>query len=164
MGRRGPSQTPTRVLQLRGTFRKDRHGDPETEPKFELLTEMPPPPVVLDGIGRFEWNRVGPELIAKQLLADVDLAAFTLYCLNVSRVIAAERIIMQEGLTTWSQSGAKAHPAVLIARQAGAEVRKFAQEFGMTPSARTRVKAVEGSGDEKPAAADPWSQLGGAKA
>jgi P27 family predicted phage terminase small subunit len=152
MGKRGPSQTPTRVLQMRGTYRKDRHGDPNTEPEFELLTEMPPPPIVLDGIGRFEWHRVGPELIAKQLLADVDLAAFTLYCMNISRVIAAERMIADEGLTTWSQSGAKAHPAVMIARQAGAEVRKFAQEFGMTPSARTRVKATspEKPGDQKP--------------
>jgi P27 family predicted phage terminase small subunit len=160
VGRRGPPQTPSRVLQLRGTFRKDRHGNPDTEPKFELLTEMPPPPIVLDGIGRFEWHRVGPELIEKQLLADVDLAAFTLYCMNVSRVIAAERMIMEEGLTTWSQSGSKAHPAVLIARQAGAEVRKFAQEFGMTPSARTRVKSVE-KPDDKEKPDDPWNKLAG---
>jgi P27 family predicted phage terminase small subunit len=141
MGKRGPAQTPTRVLQMRGTFRKDRHGDPNTEPEFELITQMPAPPGFLDDVAVMEWNRVGPELVEKQLLTVADLAAFTLYCLNVARVVAAERMILKDGLTTWSQGGMKAHPAVLIARQSGAEVRKFAQEFGLTPSARTRVKA-----------------------
>jgi P27 family predicted phage terminase small subunit len=141
MGKRGPAQTPTRVLQMRGTFRKDRHGNPDTEPAFELVTEMPPPPGFLDDVAVMEWKRVGPELVEKQLLTVADLAAFTLYCLNVARVVEAERMILRDGITTWSPGGMKAHPAVLIARQSGAEVRKFAQEFGLTPSARTRVKA-----------------------
>jgi P27 family predicted phage terminase small subunit len=163
MGRRGPAQTPTRVLQLRGTFRKDRHGDPATEPEFELVTEMPPPPGFLDDVAVMEWNRIAPELIEKQLLTVADMAAFTLYCLNVARVVAAERLITKEGLTVWTLNGGpKAHPAVLIARQCGAEVRKFAQEFGLTPSARTRVKAVvEKPADEKPD--DPWAKLEGTK-
>lgn len=150
------------MLQLRGTFRKDRHGDPNTEPEFELVTEMPPPPGFLDDVARMEWNRVGPELIEQQLLTVADMAAFTLYCLNVSRVVAAERMVASEGMVVEGMHGPKAHPAVLIARQAGAEVRKFAQEFGLTPSARTRVKgaAVPKGGEEKPA--DPWSKLGGA--
>jgi phage terminase small subunit len=38
-----------------------------------------------------EWERVGPELIAKQLLTVADMAAFTLYCLSVSRVVACEK-------------------------------------------------------------------------
>jgi phage terminase small subunit len=60
------------------------------------------------------------------------MAAFTLYCLNVSRVVAAERLVAEEGITTWCARSEGA-PAVLIARQCGAEVRKFAQEFGSRP-------------------------------
>jgi P27 family predicted phage terminase small subunit len=161
MGRRGPPQTPSRVLQLRGTFRKDRHGDPGTEPDFERVTKMPRPPGFFDAIARMEWRRVGPELIEKELLTVADMAAFTLYCLNVSRVVAAERLIAEEGMVVESFHGSKAHPAVLIARQCGAEVRKFAQEFGLTPSARTRVKATPKpkGGEEKPD--DPWGKLAG---
>jgi phage terminase small subunit len=44
-----------------------------------------------------EWQRVGPELIEKQLLTVVDLAAFTLYCLNVSRVVAPSEMISRKG-------------------------------------------------------------------
>jgi phage terminase small subunit len=65
-----------------------------------------------------------------QLLTVADMAAFTLYCLNVSRVVAAERMIMKRAWSSRVRTDPKAHPAVLIARQCGAEVRKFAQEFG----------------------------------
>jgi P27 family predicted phage terminase small subunit len=37
----------------------------------------------------------------------------------------------------------QAHPAVGMARQAWAEVRKWSVEFGLTPSARSRVREVE---------------------
>jgi P27 family predicted phage terminase small subunit len=158
VGRRGPPQTPTRVLQLRGTFRKDRHGDPSSEPEFELVTEVPPPPGFLDEVAVMEWNRIAPELIEKKLLTVPDLAAFTLYCLNVARVVAAERMIAKDGLTTWSQSGMKAHPAVLIARQCGAEVRKFAQEFGLTPSARTRVRVPDKPAEQPKSG---WDEVAG---
>jgi P27 family predicted phage terminase small subunit len=162
MGSRGPARTPTKVLQLRGTYRKDRHGDPAGEPEFELVTEMPPPPGFLDEMAAFEWHRVGPELIEKQLLTVADMAAFTLYCINVSRVVACEREIAKDGLTIETPQGfLQAHPMISVGRQAGAEVRKFAQEFGLTPSARSRVKATPApkSGEEKPD--DPWGKLAG---
>lgn len=158
MGNRGPARTPTRVLQLRGTHRKDRHGDPASEVDFPPLTELPPAPTVFDAMARFEWERIGPELIEKKLLTSPDLAAFTLYCLNVSRVLACEKVIGERGLTITTPAGfEQARPEVAIARQCGAEVRKFAQEFGLTPSARTRVKVPE-----KPAtpAKSGWEALG----
>ena len=151
----GRPRTPTKVLQLRGTHRKDRHGDPESEVQFELLTELPPVPRFLDGIGRFEWYRLGPELIAKQLLTTVDLAAFTLYCVSVSRVVACERVLQEHGMTMFAMQGWIPRPEVAIGRQAGAEVRKFCTEFGLTPSARTRIRVPEKP--TKPAD-DPWGE------
>src|SRR3954471_10490667 len=99
MGERGPAQTPTKELQFRGTFRPDRHGDPATEPEFELVTTMPKPPGFLDRVGKMEWNRVGPELVAKELLTVADMAAFTAYCIAVSRLVACEKIIKKQGMT-----------------------------------------------------------------
>ena len=140
MGRRGPAPTPTKVLQLRGTHRRDRHGDPSAEAEFPPLTELPKAPGFLDRVGKYEWKRVGAELIEKQLLTETDLAAFTLYCVSVSRVAACEKAIREHGLTMFGPQGMKARPEVAIGRQAGIEARKFAQEFGLTPSARTRVR------------------------
>jgi P27 family predicted phage terminase small subunit len=154
----GRPRTPTRVLQLRGTHRKDRHGDPAAEVQFEKLTELPPPPGFLDPVGVMEWERIGPELVEKQLLTTVDMAAFTAYCLNVARMVAAEKAINEKGLIVLTPFGQlQTNPAVSIARQAGVEVRKFCQEFGLTPSARTRVRTPEKPAPKKD---DPWSEVG----
>ena len=141
MGRRGPAPLPTKILQLRGTYRADRHGTPDTEPQFAPLTTLPPAPGFLDDVGHYEWQRVGLELMAKQLLTEIDLAAFTLYCVSVARVVACEKVLSKVGMTMVTERGERARPEVLISRQAGAEVRRFCQEFGLTPSARTRVHA-----------------------
>jgi P27 family predicted phage terminase small subunit len=155
----GRPRTPTRVLHLRGTHRADRHGRAEDEPEFAPLAHLPSPPGFLDDVAVYEWHRVGPDLVDKQLLTEVDLAAFTMYCVNCSRVAAAEKIIKALGMTiTTPQGYVQARPEVSIGRQCGAEVRKFAQEFGMTPSSRTRVRTPE-----KPAAPkeDPWAEVAG---
>lgn len=158
MGRRGPPRTRSNVLKLRGTFRTDRHGAGD-EPEYAPLLALPPAPGFFDDVALMEWERIGPELIAKKLLGEVDLAAFTGYCLNVARMVAAERLVQKEGLIVMGPLGEKAHPAVLIARQCGAEVLKFAKEFGLTPGSRTRVSAGgDGGGKEKPE--DPWEQVG----
>lgn len=154
----GRPRTPTRVLQLRGTHRADRHGSPDAEVQFAPLAALPPAPIAFDNMARFEWQRIGPELIAKQLLTDVDLGAFTMYCFNVSRVLACEEHLKTFGMTIMTPQGfVQARPEVSIARQCGVEVRKFAQEFGLTPSARTRVRAPE---KPKTKTADPWEEVG----
>jgi P27 family predicted phage terminase small subunit len=43
----------------------------------------------------------------------------------------------------------QASPAVGISRSSWAEVRKFAQEFGLTPSSRSRVTAADDDSGEK---------------
>ena len=155
----GRPRTPTRVLQLRGTHRADRHGDVADEIQFTPVSVLPPAPGFFDEMASFEWHRVGPELVAKELLTEGDLAAFTMYCLSVSRVVAAERMIAKDGMMILTPQGfLQAHPAIAIARQCGAEVRKFAQEFGMTPSARTRVRTSPPAAD-KPKSA--WDEVAG---
>lgn len=156
MGRRGPARTPTKVLKLRGTYRPGRHGLESDEPQFAPLTTLPEPPGFLDDVAQYEWHRVGPDLIEKQLLTTVDLAAFTAYCLNVARMVAAEKQVNVDGMVVPGPRGHRAHPCVLISRQCGAEVRKFAQEFGLTPSARTRVRPQQKPAKPKD---DPWGLL-----
>lgn len=157
MGRRGPPRTRTNVLELRGTFRKDRHGA-GNEPDYKPLTELPSPPGFLDAVAAYEWERVGRPLIEKKLLCAVDLGAFTGYCINVSRMVEAEREVQTEGLTHMTDLGPKANPAVMIARQAAAEVLKFAKEYGLTPASRTRVEMPDD--DDKPAETNPWAKIG----
>lgn len=151
MGRRGPARTPTKVLQLRGTHRRDRHGDPDAELQFAPLANLPPAPRSFDALTRYEWNRVGPILVEKGLLTEPDLAAFALYCMNVATSIRCARILKRKGFTMKSPNGFDLpRPEVAIRRQAGAEARKFMQEFGLTPSARTRLPASTPAPQAKP--------------
>lgn len=155
----GRPRTPTRVLQMRGTFRADRHGDPTTEIQLEPVTGLPNPPHFFDAIAAFEWNRIGHELIEKGLLTQGDMGAFTMYCLNCARVAACEVILKARGMTYITDQGYEmARPEVSIARQCGAEVRKFAQEFGLTPSARSRVRVTTPAA-EKPKSG--WDEVAG---
>jgi P27 family predicted phage terminase small subunit len=157
VGRRGPPRTETKVLKMRGTWRGDRHGG-QQEPEYESLEELPEPPGFFDPIAVYEWERIGPSLIEKRVLTAMDLAAFSGYCLNVARMVKAERLVAKEGLVVDGPMGEKAHPAVMIARQSEAEVLKFAKEFGITPASRTRVSVPQD--DVKPAAKDPWEDVG----
>lgn len=155
----GRPRKPTRLLKLQGTHRKDRHGTEEAEVQFAVLATLPPAPGFLDDVARYEWDRIGPELVEKQLLTAASLAAFTAYCLNVARVVAAEKQINADGMVIKTPQGfLQAHPCVSIARQCGAEVRRFGQEFGLTPSAKTKVRIPE-----KPAKPedDPWGEVVG---
>jgi hypothetical protein len=79
MGLRGPPPTPTRVLQLRGTYRPDRHADPSAEPSSAPLKALPPCPAVLGAAGKLEWARVGAWLVANEMLSEPDLSMFATY-------------------------------------------------------------------------------------
>jgi P27 family predicted phage terminase small subunit len=147
------------MLLLRGTHRKDRHGDPADEIQTKPLAVLPPPPGFLDDVALYEWDRVGTQLVALELLSEIDLAAFTLYCTNVSRVVACEKVVREKGMTIVTPAGfEQARPEVSIARQCGVEVRKFMVEFGMTPGARTKVRSPVKP--TKAAEKDPWSEIG----
>lgn len=143
MGKRGPAPTPTKVLQLRGTYRSDRHAAVGEELQFDALAKLPPAPRSFDALTRYEWERVGPLLIGQQLLTEADLAAFAMYCMNVATAVRCSKILKRKGFTCSSPNGFElARPEVAIRRQAMAEARKFMQEFGLTPSARTRISAT----------------------
>lgn len=160
MGLRGPQPTPTRILQLRGTYRKDRHGDPADQPQLEELEALPPPPGFFDTVAAFEWDRIGHELVAKRVLCKADLAAFTGYCCSVSRAVNADRAVMKLGSTMVTPQGFEmARPEVAIAKQAWSEVNKFAREFGITPSSRSRVRVPQPTGANTPKG-NPFEDVG----
>lgn len=157
MGRRGPPPTPTRVLQMRGTYRNDRHGG--VEPTGRALVKVPPPPKELSDAAKKFWRRVARHLITVKLLTDGDLFALEGYVLAYERATEAEAIVRTEGRTVTTSQGKKRHPELVTAEKARADMRRYEQEFGLTPSARTRVKDAPEA--PKDPAADPWAKVGG---
>lgn len=101
----------------------------------------PAPPEWLPEEGQREWRRVAPLLMRMRVLRDTDLTALAVYCESYERYRAARKDLDDNlGMYTDTGTGSiKAHPATTILNQALAQMRAFMVEFGLTPSARTRV-------------------------
>ena len=103
----------------------------------------------LDKIARREWNRMCKLLGPLGLLSEIDGAALGVYCQAFSRLKQAEDIITQEGMTYKTPTGQiKYRPEVMIARAMMNMLKKFAIEFGMTPSSRSRIPVMPDDEEE----------------
>lgn len=148
MGRRGPPQTPAKVLQLRGTYRKDRHAPQAPAASGEAgkpLTKLPNAPKGFDGVAKATWLRAGEDLIARQLLHPGMLDQLAGYCWAVSRAVALERRIVELGGPTYTTPTgfSRIRPDVSAMESAWVEARKFALQLGLSATAIARQPAAE---------------------
>jgi P27 family predicted phage terminase small subunit len=139
---------PTHLRLLRGNPGK-RAIKPEPEPP--VPDKPPEPPLFLSEDAKNEWWRVAPELHALGLLTILDHMPLAAYCEAYSRWVVAERLLATEaendpetkGLTICGSSGSPIqNPLLKIARNAAADMVRFAGEFGMTPVARSHLSAA----------------------
>jgi len=149
----GRKPTPTALKLVKGNPGK------RALPKAEAVVALsePTPPAFLCDDAKVEWGRVCSALYAAGLMTELDRAALAAYCAAYGRWAQAERAInrmaakdeLNAALMIKTVSGnAIQNPLVGIANTAKRAVVKYAAEFGMTPSARTRVNA--NPDDEKP--------------
>lgn len=139
MGRRGPTAKPTALKIAAGNPGHERLS--KDEPKPLVRSSLPKPPPGLDSIAREEWETVVPELHRMGLVTIVDVPALEVYCRSVSEYRASESWLADHGRVT---AEGYADPRVKMAHDAAQRVRQFASEFGLTPSARTRIRTSMG--------------------
>ena len=91
------------------------------------------------------------------ILTQIDRAALAAYCQAYGRWAQAERALARmaerdkatAGIIIKTKSGnAIQNPLVGAANKAMADTVRYAAEFGMTPSARSRISAGGGGGDQ----------------
>jgi P27 family predicted phage terminase small subunit len=88
--------------------------------------------------------------LAKQLehlgiLTEIDMAAFAGYCQAYARWKEAEEFITQHGAIVKTPSGYwQQVPQVSIAQTYLKIMNKFCEQFGLTPSARSRISTDNG--------------------
>lgn len=145
MGRRGTKPKPTTLKILHGE-RPQRVNQDEPRP----ILRRPKPPKYLNAVALEEWEEILPDIEATGVLSVVDGRALALYCESYSRLVAARADIDKEGVIASSEAGApKTNPAVVVAERASVHMLRCLSEFGLTPAARSRVKApAEGPKDE----------------
>jgi P27 family predicted phage terminase small subunit len=100
------------------------------------------------------------------MLSKIDRAALTAYCETWATFVTAQRELHEKGLILQASErtfrGGEdnvvimtrmvKNPAVMIARDAAAQIRQFCAEFGLTPSSRARMTIPEQPGEADPLA------------
>lgn len=119
--------------------------------------KMPSPPPEIHAIPEAlaEWRRAGPILYSLGLISELDRSVFTAYCIAYARHMAAVRAltaaVQEDGrkhkrnrtgglLVRGSNKNVVQNPAVRIEREAGRDVLRYAEQLGLTPSARSKIK------------------------
>lgn len=141
MGRRGPPPMPSALRKMRG--RRHRKKEADTAPELPVGAPDMPEVVRRDKIARQAWTRLCTDLTEVQVLSPQHWAALSVLCLAYATAHEATKRIQREGLLLKSSRGKLyTHPAYKIQQQAWAQILRASQEFGLTPSAATRVRAV----------------------
>lgn len=142
-----PTPSPNRKLSGSNLHRINKN-----EPRYRRV-DPEKIPMILDELGKEEWNRLAPELCELGTLNKASLNTFVAYCMSWSEFCRAQTIISDEGLIIREpivsrKTGEivdyipKTNPAVAIANEAKRQMRAFAIEFGITPASATKVAAV----------------------
>ncbi len=151
---------PSNVHLLRGNPSKKSTAALFDELRPEV--ELPGFPSWLWGEAKKEWKRVGAELVRYGLVSKLDRAALVLYCQAWAKMVWAEQMLTRamkqaeaaraaaeekgeeytggDGLMVKTAGGnfTYSHHWV-VGRHAAAEVRRYLDLFGLSPSARSRV-------------------------
>lgn len=144
MGLRGPPPEPSEVKKANGTYRADRAARNEVKAK----PGVPKCPAFLKGEARKEWARVVPHLEQLGILSEIDQGRLADYCAAHALAVDATKKYTGRGkdgglMVTINGSQRVRNPLLKIAQEARAQARLLGQEFGLTPSARSRISAPD---------------------
>jgi P27 family predicted phage terminase small subunit len=145
MGKRGPAPKPTQLKILEGNRSKRPLNRREPVPPAGKVA----PPAWLLARGRDSWamkawRRLAPRLQAMGVLTTVDTEALGLLCDTLALYLETSEVVAEKGATYRARSTTgrviiKTRPEVAIAADAYKRVKSMMAEFGLTPSARSRV-------------------------
>ena len=145
MATRGRKPKPTAMKELEGN--PGKHPLNTSEPKPNK--KAPACPKWLEPEAKKEWRRLAKQMEAIGILTEVDMAAFAGYCQAYARWKEAEEFITQHGDMVRTPNGyLQQVPQVSIAQTNLKIMLKFCEQFGLTPSARSRMVGEE-NGAEK---------------
>lgn len=151
MGRRGPAPKPSNLRLIEGTDKRGRSGK-----KLDLSKEpVAPdgeiaPPYDMDDDVRDIWDQTVADLETMGIASPADANVLAAYCEAVATHRTASRLLRQSSILVKGDRTLVINKALLVQERAAAQLLRLAQEFGLTPSARTRVE-VGSYGIKRPA-------------
>jgi P27 family predicted phage terminase small subunit len=118
----------------------------ETRPSHLNLREpMPSPdvprmPADMDPDAKVVWRRVLRDMRHTGVIRAADADILRCYCEAVSRYAQAARLYAQSGPITKRDGNLVKNPLHQVARDNADEIRQFARELGLSPSARVGLR------------------------
>lgn len=156
MGARGPAPLPSVINELRGNPGKRKRNHREARPE----ARVPSAPRWLSAGARREYRRLGKLLLGAGLMTEIDGVALAMMCEALDVYQRAKAAMGEEGVIIKSDKGnVYQHPAVGVMGSARADVLRWAREFGMTPSSRSRI-SVDGPAEERSLVEELFAGLG----
>lgn len=136
MAQRGRKPKPTAIKKLEGNPGKRPLNEREPKPS----KKAPRCPEWLDPEAKKEWRRMSKVLEDLGILSEIDRSAFAGYCQAYARWKEAEEFITKHGTIVKTPSGYwQQVPQVSIAQTYLKLMYRFCEQFGLTPSSRSRI-------------------------
>ncbi len=146
MAQRGRKPKPTAAKKLAGNPGKRPLN--YMEPKPTLAVKKPRGLATHNKYVGKLWDEYAPELERMGLLTGLDVAGLRLMLQHYQFALEAAVDVRNDGLTRKDENGVeRKHPAMLMFERNSEMYRKWATEFGMTPSSRTRLK-IDGAAEQ----------------
>ena len=147
MGQRGPKPTPSAILNARGSWR-GKANKAEPQPPAGVADA----PAWLTPAARAVWAQLVP-LMPAGVLTRVDELSLARYCDSFVRWRQAAAALDDHG-STYEVDGRngkqhKLRPEVAEYHALAAMLVRLEQEFGLTPSSRTRIQVPDDQGKAK---------------
>lgn len=147
-----PYKQPKELKKLKGTYRK--YKDLPNEMSAAPLLTIPTPPNDLPAPTHDTWNKICAQLAVLKILTPLDLDAIKQYCFQKHMMDTAMEKLNTEGYTVIMTNKAGGSypvksPWVSIYNEAATQVNRIGQQFGMSPSARTKISVGQVKEEKK---------------
>lgn len=146
---KGRKPKPSHILEMAGAYNLNPNRRRPNEPK---ASPAPPRcPQHLDRLAKAEWKKICTILKDLGILSSADRAGLELYCQTYSQWRDACEKVAKHGsvLQVKTRSGIipKRNPFDIIRERNAVVCTRLLVEFGLTPSARTRIEVQQQQDD-----------------
>ncbi|MCF3128463.1 P27 family phage terminase small subunit [Acinetobacter soli] len=120
-------------------------GSDLLQPKVAVKAKIPPKPAGLTKVANAVWDELGPKLVEVGLLSEVDGAAFTLLCRNISdyEAVLAKLQTVDDYVDTTPNKFKVQSVWFTLRNRLHDDILRLAKEFGLTPASRSGMRGAQ---------------------
>lgn len=120
-------------------------GSDLLQPKVAVKAKIPPKPAGLTKVANAVWEDLGPKLVEVGLLSEVDGAAFTLLCRNISdyEAVLAKLQSVDDYVDTTPNKFKVQSVWFTLRNRLHDDILRLSKEFGLTPASRSGMRGAQ---------------------